>query len=152
MGLNDESKRKLKSVESMIYAGLVDEKAFRDLMKKTNGKDFDTSMVLFDAYASAHTKYDSFLEKKVIQEQKYNLLNVKGTEKERIDEFLSQKMDKHFSEKEFMEGFLAREVGEKTKQRDLQIKAISKEKIKKERAEALGMKWEGIKRAVGLSR
>lgn len=152
MGMSKESKRKLKSVESMIYAGVMDEKSYRNLMKETNGRDFDTSMVMFNAYATAHTNYDNFLEKKVIQEKKYQMLSLSNGSEGQLEDMITARMNVLHKDQEFMEGYLAPAVREKTIEREKQLKAIDRAKVNKDRAKAIGFSFEGIKKSMGLSR
>jgi len=152
MGLNKDTKRRLRSVTHLILTDKMDKTDFKNLIEKSKGKDFELTTILMRANSKAIERYEAFTKSKAISS-----LSVGISEIPREDRWISEdylkKTDQNFhDDKEFMQKFLSPEIQTTEFERNKELKAILKNFSKKDRVIALGLDSEPLEKGYGIYR
>ena len=152
IGLSEDTKRRVQSVRRMIETGRLDRPGLLNLVEKAKGKDHETASIMLRALAKAELKYQDYKVSLAMSDGNYSHFHIDEKDSWLIDDYLDTKTKELHNEKEFMESIVAPELSTTVLQRDKEIRRLRTAQIKRERAKALGLKVQGFKKAIGLSR
>lgn len=152
IGLSDDTKRRIQSVRRMIETDRLDRPGLLNLINKAKGKDHETASIMLRALSKAELKYQDYKVGLAMSDGNYSHFHVDEKDSWLVEDFLDQKTKELHNEKEFMVSVVAPELSTTVIQRDKEIRRLRSAQIKRDRAKALGLKVQGFKKALGLSR
>jgi len=152
MALNEDTKRRVESVCRMIQTDRMNKGDFLNLIQKSRGKDAELVTILTRANAKAVEKYEDFKGTVALSDGKFNVLHIHEKDNWIAQNYLNKAKAEIHNDKEFANNFLTPEIRKTAIQRDKELKRILKEFTKKERAIAIGLGVESVKKRLGLSR
>ena len=152
MGLNDATKRRVRTISYMLRNDKMNKREFLNIVSESRGKDFDLTSILNRASGQAATKYDQFLEGQAIVKGGFETMSFQDREDWIIKDYIEKTTSSMHNEKQYLKDFLSPQIEQTALKRDREIKQIEKSVKRADRAKAIGIKMESLKKKMGLSR